>query len=145
MLRTTGGIMWLVSKKICININWIEAMAFEKASAWVFFLWGNDILKISDENIIQETQRLLKKATYDKRKLRLFHEFKNGTGKILVDLSEIKVIKITDLGVIFYRRLISEEITIQNFAKYLASGEIYRADFSEWDDCRSEISDDTSY
>jgi hypothetical protein len=129
--------MWLVSKTngICININWIEAMAFEKSLAWVYFPWGNDILKMTEPKLIEETRNLLNASTYDKRKLRLFHEFKNGTGKILIDLSEIKAIKFSLIGIIFYRRYISEEITTENIAHFLANGEIYRANFSEWDDC----------
>jgi len=134
--------MWLASEDnlLCINLAWIETFSLqlkENASSGVInFPWGNESLFIQDNLLVFEIRKQLCSLSIPKNHIRTFHAFSHIGNQILIDLSEIKVIKLISNELIFYRRYFNAR---NHFVEAEADGEISKADGSEWKNLCAEI------
>lgn len=143
--------MWIISDELnlCINMKHVEAVLYDllpNNDGSIFFSWGNEPLKITGELLKQAFATTTPPPPLPlTKRIKLFHQFKNEDSTLLIDLTQIKVIRRTPYGLIFYRRFFNEPFwnTESEFqlkcADLIASEEIYKANKSEWANCCAEI------
>jgi len=141
--------MWIISNvdELCINMKHVESVIYDlhtTNSGSLLFSWGNEQLHISGELFKQATATPTPPPAITTR-IKLFHHFKDAGFPLLIDLTQIKVIRRTPFGLIFYRRFFNEsfwntETAFQlRCAELINCEEIYKADQSEWANCCAEI------